>query len=218
MSYSEADKTKVAVEVFDKLADLYVEKYLDVSAYHTMLDQWSRPGATQRKRVLELACGPGNLSRYVLMQHPHWQWLGIDLSPRMVQLARELNPGARFEVMDVRAIRTLPERFDAALIGFCFPYLDRAAVQGLLQDLNHLLEPGSLVYISTEEGAYESSKWVTGSRGDQVFMYYYSEADLQEMLSASGFSICFTERNQTMLPNGHIINDLILITQKKPAD
>jgi SAM-dependent methyltransferase len=210
------DKSKGAVQVFDKLADLYLEKYFDVSAYHDSLSRWLELLGNQRVRVLELACGPGNLSHHVLSQKPDWQWLGIDLAPRMIELARKLNPGAQFEVMDVRAIRALKRRFDAAIIGFCFPYLDRAEVQTLLQDLNSLLEPGAFVYISTEEGLYETSKWVTGSRGDRVFMHYYTEPDLRECLTAAGFNTCEVYR-QSATVNGRTIADLILLAQKKPA-
>lgn len=210
------DKSKGAVQVFDKLADLYLEKFLDVSAYHSSIGRWLQLIDNQRVRVLELACGPGNLSHYVLTQKPDWQWLGIDLAPRMIELARKLNPGARFEVMDVRAIRALKSSFDAAIIGFCFPYLDRAEVQTLLQDLNSLLEPGAFVYISTEEGAYETSNWVTGSRGDRVFMHYYTEPDLRQLLTATGFSICEVH-HQAATVNGRTIADLILLAQKKPA-
>lgn len=210
------DKSRGAVQVFDKLADLYLEKYLDVSAYHAILDHWLQLIANQRVRILELACGPGNLSHYVLAQKPDWEWLGIDLAPRMIELARKLNPVARFEVMDVRDIRTLNGVFQAAIIGFCFPYLNRDEVQRLLLDLHALLEPGSMVYISTEEGAYETSNWVTGSRGDRVFMHYYTESDLRACLTAAGFSICEVHR-QSAIVNGKTIADLILLAQKKPA-
>lgn len=50
--------------------------------------------------VCDLGCGPGHVTRF-LAEHGA-SVCGIDLSPRMVDVARRLNPGLRFEVADMR--------------------------------------------------------------------------------------------------------------------
>ena len=44
--------------------------------------------------VCDMGCGPGHIARYLHNQGVNV--LGIDLSPRMVELAQQLNPGIEF--------------------------------------------------------------------------------------------------------------------------
>jgi hypothetical protein len=54
------DKNKIAVALFDKLAQVYQEKYMDVALYRT-LDWFCENLQTPNARILELACGPAIL-------------------------------------------------------------------------------------------------------------------------------------------------------------
>jgi ubiquinone/menaquinone biosynthesis C-methylase UbiE len=70
-------------------------------------------------RVLDLACGPGTLSRRIARQVlPDGEVVGVDLAPGMVELARAAGtPNARFEVMDIEKLSFADESFDAAGCG-----------------------------------------------------------------------------------------------------
>lgn len=63
--------------------------------------------------ILEMGCGTGNLARYLAAHFE--QYLGLDLSEHMLQLAREKNPGISFMQGDMRNFYT-ESRFDLALI------------------------------------------------------------------------------------------------------
>src|SRR5713226_2953460 len=75
----------------------------------------ARPGM----HVLDLACGPGNLSRRLAaLVAPDGEVVGVDLAPGMVEIARKAAiPNARFEVMDIEALAFLDGSFDAAVCG-----------------------------------------------------------------------------------------------------
>ena len=62
---------------------------MDVTLYDDSYKQFCELLPLERARVLDAACGPGNVSRYLLAQRPNLDLLGIDLAPRMVELARE---------------------------------------------------------------------------------------------------------------------------------
>lgn len=74
--------------VFGTRAGEYWDKFEDVTLYHTALNSFLQPLATGAS-ILELACGPGNVSHYLLQQRPDIQLLGTDLSDKMVELARK---------------------------------------------------------------------------------------------------------------------------------
>jgi trans-aconitate 2-methyltransferase len=61
----------------------------------------ARVGAEQPARVVDLGCGPGNLTILLARRWPRAQVVGVDASPEMVTRARE-HDGVDFEVGDVR--------------------------------------------------------------------------------------------------------------------
>lgn len=81
------------------------------------LDLISRIQATRPARVVDLGCGPGNLTRILAERWPGADVVGVDSSPEMVVRAREADaaePGSgqpRFEVADLRQWRA-PEPVD----------------------------------------------------------------------------------------------------------
>jgi ubiquinone/menaquinone biosynthesis C-methylase UbiE len=81
----------------------------------------ARPGM----RILDLACGPGTLSRRLAeMVSPGGEVVGVDLAPGMVALARSMNvANARFEIMDIEALAFDDESFDAAVCGHGFQFV-----------------------------------------------------------------------------------------------
>jgi ubiquinone/menaquinone biosynthesis C-methylase UbiE len=87
----------------------------------------ARPGM----RIVDLACGPGNLSRRLAaLVAPEGEVIGVDLAPGMLERARMASPpNARFEVMDIEYLAFNDSSFDAAVCGHGLqfvPHLDRA--------------------------------------------------------------------------------------------
>jgi trans-aconitate 2-methyltransferase len=68
------------------------------------LDLLARIGAEDPHRVVDLGCGPGNLTALLAARWPEADVLGVDSSTEMVTRAREqAAAGVRFEVGDVRS-------------------------------------------------------------------------------------------------------------------
>jgi ubiquinone/menaquinone biosynthesis C-methylase UbiE len=82
-------------------------------------------GARPGMRILDLACGPGTLSRRLAaMVSPGGEVVGVDLAPGMIALARSLNiPATRFELMDIEQLSFADASFDAAVCGHGFQFV-----------------------------------------------------------------------------------------------
>lgn len=97
-------KDEDLIEGFNKLAQVYQDKFMDMDLYDDTYDEFCGLIKGHNAKVLEIGCGPGNITRFILNQLPELHIHAIDLSEEMVALARENNPTAVVEVMDCRAI------------------------------------------------------------------------------------------------------------------
>lgn len=208
------DKNALAVHVFDKRAKEYQEKYMDTSLYHDTFDLFWGYVKKKNAEILEIACGPGNITRYLLDRRPDFKILGIDLSPNMLELARINNPEAKFQLLDGRKISELDKKFDAILCGFGLPYLSKTEAIALIGDAAQLLEPGGILYLSTMEDAYEKSGPVQSSYGDACYQYYHQADYLSEALEKQGLKILHLIRKQYAVGKEGTVTDLIIIALK----
>ena len=117
------------------------------------VDLLSRVGATDPREVVDLGCGPGNLTRLLADRWPGAHVTGVDSSPEMVARAGEV-AGIEAVVADLR--RWGPERPVDVLVS-------NAALQwvpghlGLLPDLVAAVAPGGWLAIQVPANFDEPS-------------------------------------------------------------
>lgn len=207
------DQTKIAVEVFNKLADAYQDRFMDVSMYHNSFDIFCNSIKKQNPAVLELACGPGNITKYLLEKRQDLKILATDLAPNMIELGKANNPSAEFDLLDFRQIKKLNQKFDAIMCGFGLPYLSKKEAIEFITDSSEILNPDGVLYISTMEDDNSKSRFQKGSSGDEIFMNYHQADYLTEALENNGFSIVGLQR-KNYLHNNQDTTDLIIIAAK----
>ncbi|MFT6924074.1 MAG: putative TPR repeat methyltransferase [Crocinitomicaceae bacterium] len=208
------DQNKNAVEIFNKLAEAYQEKFMNVDLYANSFQFLSNAISIENPEILELACGPGNITKFLLNIRPDFKILGTDLSSNMIELAKVNNPSAEFKIMDSRETFLLKKSFDAVICGFLLPYLSKEESIQLIQNSASILHPNGLLYISTMEDECSKSGFTKGSSGDQIFMHYHQADYLTEAIKSSGLEVLKTERIETKNEKGTVTVDLILIAKK----
>jgi len=205
------DNNQMSVDVFNKWADLYQEKFMDVTLYHDTFDVFCNSITTLQPTVLEVACGPGNVTKYLLEKRPDLKILGTDLAPNMIRLAEMNNPQATFQLMDAREIGKMDRPFDAVMCGFGFPYLSKEEVTTFIADAARLLTASGVLYISTMEDDYHKSGIKKSSTGDTTYTYYHEADYLTSALTAHHFRILTTTRKVSMAADGTPTTDLVII-------
>lgn len=209
------DHSTSAADLFHRLAGLYRDRYMDQSAFADALDTFISRLPVPAPRILDVGCGPGNISRYLLDRLPQAALTGIDLAPAMVDLARQANPTAHFTVMDCRQITRLSGPFHGIICGFCTPYLSSAETEQLIADAMQLLVPGGLLYLSTMEGPPERSGMQTSSTGDQLYIYYHEATVLIGAITRHGGELLYERRQPSPATSAPTPDtDLIIITRK----
>lgn len=210
------DKSKLAVQLFDEWAKPYQEKYMHQTRYYDSLNEfcaWIRPMSA---RLLELACGPGNVTKYLLEQRPDLQILATDLAPNMLKLAKKNCPQAAFQLLDIRQVDQLAQSFDAIVCAFGLPYLNQEECIELIGKIAAKLNPFGVCYLSTMEGSYEDSTWrAPSSGGDQrIFIHYHELRYLEKALTDHGLKVQRVDRLEYQDEQGQPIKDLIMIATK----
>ena len=112
-------------------------------------------------RVLDLACGPGTLSRRLARDvSPGGEVVGVDLAPGMIELARAAAiPNSRFEVMDIEQLSFADASFDAAVCGHGFQFVPQLAVA--LREARRVLRPRARFAASVPVERTAASVWST---------------------------------------------------------
>jgi len=208
------DKTQLAIQGFDQCAEEYQDKFMNLDHYHEMLDIFCTEIVPGNATVLDVACGPGNITRYLLEKRPELTLLGIDLSTEMLKLARSNNPGAQFRIMDAREIEQLDLKFEAVVCGFGLPYLSREDALQFIGKVAAVLKPRGIFYLSTMEDDYERSRLISSSTGKISMYIHYHQADyLSQALEAHGFELIKLSRIVEPEPTPSSTRDLVIISR-----
>lgn len=207
------ERTKLAVQIFDKYAETYQTKYMDISKYHQSLDIFYSSLPQNQTKILELSCGPGNITKYLITKDPTLNILATDLSPAMLRLAQENNPSINVQLMDCRSVLELKSTFDAIICGFGLPYISKEDSIKLIKDASISLNEGGLLYLSTMEDDYTKSRFIPSSSNPNEGLYmYFHEADyLTNAMESSGFKVIDISRVTYIDAKNENVTDLIII-------
>jgi ubiquinone/menaquinone biosynthesis C-methylase UbiE len=209
------DNTKKAVAIFEEKALLYQEKFMDVDPYHDSFDVFCSYIKKKNATILELACGPGNVTKYIAEKRPDFEILGTDLSPAMLNLARKNVPSATFELMDSRDLHQVDKKYDGILVGFCLPYLSKEDTLKLIEAASRVLNENGVLYISTMEDDYSKSRVIRPSDGSPggLYTYFHQAEYLLAYLKQNDFTLLDLSRLDTVQDGGEL-RDLVLVARK----
>jgi 2-polyprenyl-3-methyl-5-hydroxy-6-metoxy-1,4-benzoquinol methylase len=181
------DKYQETFDTWNKVAELYQEKFMKLELYDDTYDAFCDEVRIENAAILEIGCGPGNITKHLLSKRPDFIITGIDVAPNMIGLAKTNNPKAGFEVMDCREIDTLQSKFDGIICGFCIPYLSKSDSSKLIKDCATLLKDKGVLYISFVEGDDLQSGFQITSSGARTYFYFHTLVSLTEELRDSSF-------------------------------
>ncbi len=204
----------LSVATFSEVADRYAEKYFDLDLYDKYLERFERRIGTRGASVLDVACGPGNVSAYLAKVRPDLNLVGIDLAEGMVQQARRRVPSAEFHIEDCRRINDLGRVFDASAFAFGLSYLTDDDVDRFFLSLNATLSDSAVLYLATITGEPKWSGIESSSDGHRVYLQYRSCDDVANMVERAGYRIDFSDVIDSPANASKRTQDLILIAQR----
>ncbi|WP_414941328.1 class I SAM-dependent DNA methyltransferase [Amycolatopsis sp. cmx-11-51] len=141
------DRPATAAELFDTIGSAYEDVFgrapvVDKAVRHLLE---SLPPSS---RVLDIGSGTGKPVARDLAAAGH-RVTGLDVSPVMIDLAREQVPAATFVHVDVREWASPPESWEAVCAFFPFLQMPREDTEAVLADITRWLVPGGLLALVT---------------------------------------------------------------------
>src|ERR1700753_1688691 len=115
------------MEAFDELADDYQRPHAKTPHELAALQPLAGRLAPA-SRVLDLGCGSGIPTARVLTERGH-SVVGVDVSEKMLELARQQVPEAEFRQTDMRTLEFDDGSFEAVTAYFSLLMLSRAEIQ-----------------------------------------------------------------------------------------
>jgi ubiquinone/menaquinone biosynthesis C-methylase UbiE len=144
-------------------------------------------------RLADVGCGPGQVTRFLAEHHP--DVIGIDLSARMLELAREQSPELCFEQASMLELPAADAAWAGLVAMYSLIHLDPTGRRAALAEFARVLTPGGWVLLafhvdSAEQGAGQAihlSEWF-GHSVDLV-TYLLDPADVISDLQTAGFFV-----------------------------
>jgi ubiquinone/menaquinone biosynthesis C-methylase UbiE len=177
--------------MYEATADSYaqmMDEEIRLPVYVDVLERLRRRIEGAPGPLVDTACGSGHMLQ---MYHDRFDadrpLLGVDLSPRMVQIASErLGPAGRVEVGDMCVLSQVESGTAAALMNFfAVQHLDPNGVRAALNEWRRVLRPGGRLLIAAWEG---SGAIDYGEEADLVALRY-TGSELEAWAGEAGFEV-----------------------------
>ena len=187
------EELKNTINIFNQYAALYAEKYEDVSIYTTSLELYLNK-IPKQAQVLELGCGPGNITSYLASKRPDLKIVATDMAEDMLKIGKKKVPSASFEIFNFKDLRSYKGEIDSLMAGFCLPYSSYSETIELFKAASEKMAKKGLFYLSTMEGSHKISGIQKSSSGkNEMMLYFYEENWLLQQLENTGFRIKYSE-------------------------
>jgi SAM-dependent methyltransferase len=175
---------------YDRLADEYARRLFDELQHkpldRELLDRFASHIA-QGGEVCDMGCGPGHVSRY--LHDADATVFGLDLSPRMVEIARQLNPDLSFLVGNMMDLN-LPDGLLAGIAAFyAVVNIPEESLPLVFREMKRVLQPGGLILLAFHVG--DEMVHVDELWGKQISLdfFLFPPLAIRRHLEAAGFAV-----------------------------
>jgi SAM-dependent methyltransferase len=178
---------------YDTLADDYAEWIRDELASKP-LDRALLGGFAELVRaagvgpVADIGCGSGRVTAH--LDGLGLSVFGIDLSPRMVAVARRTYPGLRFDEGSMMALDLEDGVLGGIVAWYSIIHVPAERIPGVFAEFHRVLAPGGYVQLGFQVG--DEVAHLTEAKGHEVSLDFHRRRPdrVAELLSQAGFDVC----------------------------
>lgn len=181
------NKKEQTVNTYNESAQALANKFDGQGARITDIETTLALVKKDNPKVLEIGCGNGRDAQEICKRTNNY--LGIDISEKLVELARQKVPSATFEVVDIESFE-FPKELDAIFAFASLIHVQKNELRDVLSKAFSALNSGGVFLLSMKYA--ETYKESTKEDEFGVRTYYlYSQDDIKEL--STGFTIIKNE-------------------------
>lgn len=188
-------------KTYDTVADDYATAFAD-DLSNLALDRAILDGAASRmtagRPVLDIGCGPAQVAAYMVERGA--RTIGVDLAPRMLQVARRRTDGIPLVASDMRALPFASGSCAGAIAFYSLQYVPRAHIDVVLTEIRRVLEADGVLVLATHLGTgelYGGDEWF-GKTVEPIGVTLHGEEELTGILRGCGFEIEVARRRANL--------------------
>jgi SAM-dependent methyltransferase len=132
------------IDCYNKTAENYAGKFIDElnkKHFDRLLLQAFASENKAKGRMLDLGCGPGQTTRY-LADAGIKDITGTDLAPRMIEVAKKINPKLAFETADMLSLSYADASFGSAIAFYAIVHFDYNQLETAFSEVKRVLKTG----------------------------------------------------------------------------
>ena len=179
---------ETTIDSYDATAPAYAEKTfgIDTAPQRSAFLSYLPPNAS----ILDVGCGPGRDTK--LFADVGHSVTGIDLSARLLAIARAHAPSVDFRQMDLRRLRFPDSSFDGVWVMSVLMHLEKKEFLPAVAECSRVLKQDGVLYFCLKRGTGEGLEEDARYGGVQKYFAYYQEADVRLSLAKTGLSLLAT--------------------------
>jgi SAM-dependent methyltransferase len=175
---------------YDELADEYARRIFHELEHKPLDRELLKRFAVQvsgRGEVCDMGCGPGHVARF--LHDEGTTVFGLDLSPRMLEQARRLNPDIAFREGDMMAQNLADGTLAGITAFYAIVNIPAASLPLVFQEMHRVLRPGGLLLLgfhTGDEALHEDELW---GRSISMDFFLFPPSLIEQQMEAAGFAV-----------------------------
>lgn len=164
---------------YDAVAEAYAAEFpdslagrpLELALLTAFADLVRAAGAPKQPPVADIGSGPGHVT--ARLHELGLPVFGVDVSPRMVALAREAHPELRFHVGTMTALDLPDETLGGIVALYSIIHVPDAHLPAVFAEFHRVLVPGAPVLLGFQTGDEDGHARLTERFGQEISLDYY---------------------------------------------
>jgi SAM-dependent methyltransferase len=178
---TENDEKRQTIETYDKSAVAHAEKFDQMGARTRDIQKAFSYINRSNPKTFEIGCGNGRDAKEIIKYTN--DYLGIDLSKGMLELAKKNAPEAKFELADLETYQ-FPDNVDIVFAFASLLHSDEKSIKDLLERASESFSPGGVFSISLKYGPHHKETVDKEGHGPKTYFFYTPE-DIEKLAPAN---------------------------------
>lgn len=177
---------KLIIKTYGKVAEKYLKKYY-VDPLQTKHLKKFVTLLPKNANILDAGCGPGRGVKFFIENG--FQAIGIDISDKMLEIARKKTPNGIFKKMNMENLEFENNSFDAIWSAYSLIHVEKKKIKKVLSEFKRVLKEDGIIFMIVFEGRGEKIIPDFLDPNEKLFFNYFQKKELENLLKSKGFEI-----------------------------